>query len=110
MNIHNDVFRGQHDIHYFLSTSHHFIQRVVRGERLPIITGCIPTGDSINFDLKRFYTKGNAGLRHISTIMPNCPTNQLNQNEGTVQPLTNTTSVTNEQTEVQLSMAVMKIA
>ena len=47
-----------------------------RGERLPIITGCIPTGDSINFDLKRFYTRGNAGLRHISTIMPISTINQ----------------------------------
>ena len=80
------------------------------GERVPIITGCIPTGDSINYDLKRFYTKENAGLRHIPTIMPLCTTNQKNQNEGTVQLLTNPTTITNRQIKVQHSMAVMKIA
>ena len=80
------------------------------GERVPIITGCIPTGDSINYDLKRFYTKENAGLRHISTTMPICTTNQKNQNEGTVQLLTNPTTITNRQIKVQHSMAVMKIA
>ena len=80
------------------------------GERVPIITGCIPTGDSINYDLKRFYTKENAGLRHIPTIMPLCTTNQKNQNEGTVQLLTNPTTITNGQIKVQHSMAVIKIA
>ena len=80
------------------------------GERVPIITGCIPTGDSINYDLKRFYTKENAGLRHIPTIMPLCTTNQKNQYEGTVQLLTNPTTITNRQIKVQHSMAVMKIA
>lgn len=80
------------------------------GERVPIITGCISTGDSINYDLKRFYTKENAGLRHIPTIMPLCTTNQKNQNEGTVQLLTNPTTITNRQIKVQHSMAVMKIA
>ena len=80
------------------------------GERVPIITGCIPTGDSINYDLKRFYTKENAGLRHTPTIMPLCTTNQKNQNEGTVQLLTNPTTITNRQIKVQHSMAVMKIA
>lgn len=77
------------------------------GERVPIITGCIPTGDSINYDFKRFE---NAGLRHIPTILQICTTNQKNQNEGTVQLLTNPTTITNGQIKVQHSMAVMKIA
>ena len=77
------------------------------GERVPIITGCIPTGDSINYDFKRFE---NAGLRHIPTILRICTTNQKNQNEGTVQLLTNPTTITNGQIKVQHSMAVIKIA
>ena len=77
------------------------------GEHVPIITGCIPTGDSINYDFKRFE---NAGLRHIPTILQICTTNQKNQNEGTVQLLTNPTTITNGQIKVQHSMAVIKIA
>ena len=77
------------------------------GERVPIITGCILTGDSINYDFKRFE---NAGLRHIPTIIEICTTNQQNQNEGTVQLLTNPTTITNGQIKVQHSMAVIKIA